>query len=201
MTTICRHCGLAGEHVCTEQHATSPITHAATGGEAVARIEHNSLIWLDGITYGWLAEHNGNALVLASDLDAMRKERDAAKPAAEWMRRTAMRLAVADEGDSLLAIARGLTGWVDRARATFNEYQDRALAAETIRNEACEANAKAQARMLWLEDDNKALRARLEQLESAVKDAALALACKDIAEDAPEKALEYLAAAMQERQS
>ena len=42
---------------------------------------------------------------------------------------------------------------------------------------------------------------RLEQFESAVKDAALALACKDIAEDAPDKALEYLSAAMKERQS
>ena len=71
---------------------------------------------------------------LASALEAVREERDAAKPAAEWMRRTAVRLAVADEGDSLLVLARGLTGWVDRARATFDEYQDRALKAERERD-------------------------------------------------------------------
>ena len=42
--------------------------------DLVARIEHNNVIWLDGITYGWLAEHEGDALVLASALEAASAE-------------------------------------------------------------------------------------------------------------------------------
>lgn len=103
MTTICRHCGLAGEHKCTEQSAPSPTPAAPgkclgelaeeypvgrlpsaapgkqAGGEVVAWIKHESYVAADGL-WDFKTTTNfdgdGNPLVLASDLDAMREERD-----------------------------------------------------------------------------------------------------------------------------
>lgn len=92
----------------------------------------------------------------ASDLDAMRAELDKEQAHSKYL-------------------AEAMSRQIDERIAVENQcayYRTQYTRAETIRKEACEANVKAQTRMLWLEDDNKALRARLEQAEEALTEIA-----------------------------
>lgn len=100
-----------------------------------------------------LAEQSGTH---ASDLDAMRAELDKEQAHSKYL-------------------AEAMSRQIDERIAVENQcayYRTQYTRAETIRKEACEANVKAQTRMLWLEDDNKALRARLEQAEEALTEIA-----------------------------
>lgn len=85
----------------------------------------------------------------------------------------ALRKELAHETAHSKYLAEAVTRQIEERIAAENQcahFRTQYTRAEAIRKEACEANVKAQARMLWLEDDNKSLRAQLERAE---KDAEL----------------------------
>lgn len=148
---------------------------AATGGEVVATLHVNGVSWRPDLTYAWLAEHEGDGLVLASDLDAMRAECSRHKKSADDMLCRVRDLEVLckerkDAIDAMLAEQESLKNMYYIAAKDREELPRLAQDVSAFAGEPyhCPAHKAAVKDFMAVVKENDALRARLEQVEGVL---------------------------------